>query len=153
MAYQESSYGPRSTYAGPTNNAPHFPHSHQQLPPHHFYHSPNPYPPPPPPPTPHDNHPSNHPNATSPPLPSYLHSQPSEGQAYHPQRLPYGPNHSHNGGGPLMQPPMSLPDDHFKKPYLPQQQYINHGLLLFPCPLSPPWQAQAFGRNNEDGCC
>ena len=36
-----------------------------------------------------------------------------------------------------MQPPMTLPDDHFKKPYLPQQQYMNHGLLLFPCPLFP----------------
>lgn len=26
-----------------------------------------------------------------------------------------------------MQPPTSLPDDHFKRPYLPQQQYMNHG--------------------------
>lgn len=26
-----------------------------------------------------------------------------------------------------MQPPTSLPDDHFKKPYLPQHQYMNHG--------------------------
>ena len=156
MAYQEGSYGgPRSTYAGPTNNnnihnttislnaaAGHFPHSqslshHQQL--HHpspspsqshshFYPNPNlnPYP--------HPNLQSaNHHhllNATSPPLPSsssYPHHQPPEGQTYHPQRLPYGPNPIHNGGGPLMQPPMSLPDDHFKKPYLPQQQYMSHG--------------------------
>ena len=32
-----------------------------------------------------------------------------------------------------MQLPTGLPDDHFKKPYLPQQQYINHG----PLPLPP----------------
>ncbi len=126
MAYQESSYGPRSTYAGPTNNAPpHFPQSHQQH--SHFYPNPNPYPQ------------SNHSNASPPPpLSSYIHPQPSEGQTYHPQTLPYGPNQfqSQNGRAPLMQPPMSLPDDHFKKPYLPQQQYINHGPLLFPLPFS-----------------
>ena len=133
MVYQENSYGPRSTYAGPTNNAGHFPHSHshshsqshqQQSP---FY--PNPYPQ------------SNQSNASPPPppLPSYIHPQPSEIQTYHqPQRLPYGPNQFHfqNGRAPLMQPPISLPDDHFKKPYLPQQQYMNHGPLLFHLPFS-----------------
>lgn len=130
MAYQESSYGgPRSTYAGPTNNASHFPLSHQQHSP--FYPNPNPYPP--------SNQQLN--NATSPPpLPSYTpphpHPQPPDGQTYQPQRLPYGPPQIHNGGGPLMQPPMSLSDDHFKKPYLPQQQYMSHGPFPFPCASS-----------------
>ncbi|KAF6224333.1 hypothetical protein HO133_010910 [Letharia lupina] len=115
MAYQESSYGPRSTYAGPTNNAPHFPQSHQQHSHSHSQFYPNPYP-----------H-STQSNASSPPLPSYTPPQPSEGQTYHPQRLPYGPNQIHNVGGLSTQPPMTAPDDHFKKPYLPQQQYMNHG--------------------------
>ena len=49
-----------------------------------------------------------------------------------------------------MQPPMSLPDDHFKKPYLPQQQYMNHGPLL---PSSPLFSTlllhfQVCGRND-----
>lgn len=116
MAYQD---GPRSTYAGPTNNAPHFPLSHQQQSP--FYA--NPYP---------------QSNGPSPPIPSYAHPhpQPSERQTYQPQRHQYGPNQNQNGRGPLMQPPTSLPDDHFKKPYLPQQQYMNHGPLLFPIAFS-----------------
>lgn len=134
MAYlnQESSYGPRSTYTGPTNNAPHFPQSHSLSPQSlhsiqhqsHFYPNPNPYP--------HSN-PStqfNQSNASSPPLPSYIHPQPSESHTYQAQRLPYAPNHiqiqNQNGGAPLTQPPMSLPDDQFKRPYLPQQQYLNH---------------------------
>lgn len=134
--------GPRTTYAGPTNHAGHFPqsHQHQHHPQHqqqsHFY--PNPYPQ-----SNHSNHSnqSNQSNGPSPPLPSssYIHPQPSsEGQTYQPQRQQYGPNQiqmqvqNHNAGGPLMQPPTSLPDDHFKKPYLPQHQYMNHGRLLFP---------------------
>ena len=172
MAYQESSYGPRSTYAGPTtnththtntntntnnntstNNLSHFPpsfslshpqhqqqHQQQQQQHPHFYsnnppsssssssssssyHHPQ-----------SSNHQSfNHPNATSPPpLPSYQQqSQPSEPQSYQASRLPYASNQNHHAGQPLMQPPMSLPDDHFKKPYLPQQQYLNHGSSFF----------------------
>ena len=181
MAYQESSYGPRSTYAGPTttntNNAPHFPqslslshHQHQQQqqlqqqqqqqqqqhqhP--HFYPNNNP-------PSssssssssayhPHSstNHQSfNHPNATSPPpLSSYQqHSQPSEPQSYQAPRLPYASNQNLHGGQPLMQPPMSLPDDHFKKPYLPQQQYMNHGSSSFPLSVAP--LPARFGMRQE----
>ena len=134
MAYQED-YGPRSnsTHAGPANNAPHFPHSqsqsHSQSPSiqqhSHFY--PNQY---------QYQHPqqSNQFNAlSSPPTPSpYTVPQPSEAQTYQTQRQPHPPNNIQNGGVPLMQRPMTLPDDHFKKPYLPQQQYINHGRFLFP---------------------
>ena len=173
MAYQESSYGPRSTYAGPTTNitntnnaSSHFPQSlalsfnqqqhqqqqqlqlqqqqHQQQQQQHHPHF---YPNNPPSSSSSSsyhpqssNHQSfNHPNATSPPpLPSYQqHSQPSEPQSYQATRLPYASNQNHHAGQPLMQPPMSLPDDHFKKPYLPQQQYMNHGSCSFPfvCPL------------------
>lgn len=133
MAYQQ---GPHSTYPGPANNAPHFPHSQshlhlQQQPPlsiqqqqqqqhSHFY--PSQYPP-------HFDQPQS--NASSPPTPSsYSLQHPSDAQTYQAQRQTYPSNHIQNGGGPLMQRPM-LPDDHFKKPYLPQQPYINHGSLLY----------------------
>ena len=138
MAYQED-YGPRSnsTHVGPTNNAPHFPHSHSQSlslslsqsqspsiqQQSHFYPNQYQYPPQ-----------SNQFNASSSPPTSspYTIPQPSEAQTYQTQRQPYPPNHIQNGAVPLMQRPMTLPDDHFKKPYLPQQQYINHGRFLFP---------------------
>lgn len=155
MAYPESSsYGPRSTFAGPANNAPppHFsqsqslphqqqsislpnPNSHSPAPAHstsHFHPNPNPIPVPSP--NPYPPHP-NHSNAPSPPRQPYSHPQPAEAQAYQAQRQPYAPNQIQNGGGLVMQPPMTLPDDHFKRPYLPQQQYMSHGSLPFALPV------------------
>lgn len=126
--YQESSYPyppPRNTYAGPTNNAAHFPQSHQQ----HSLFYPNAVTSTPIPiPYPH----SSQSNDPSPPPPSYTHPQPSQGQTYQAQRFSYPPNQNHNTRAPLMQSPMTVPHDHFKKPYLPQQQYMSHGPLLSP---------------------
>lgn len=111
-----------------TNNASHYPSQQYQHHQQRFY--PNPYPP----------HSQSQPPAQS---PSYAQPQGFQGQPDG-QRQQFQPNvnvnvNHGNGHGPLMQRPTPVPDDPFKKPYLPpqrtaepQQQYTQYGPLLFP---------------------
>ncbi|KAK0514561.1 hypothetical protein JMJ35_003178 [Cladonia borealis] len=127
MAYQNSYGAHPHMYNSGGANAGHFPH--QQLPhpqqqqqqqQQQFY--PNPYP------------------QSAAPSPSYVQPQGSQGPANQVPRQPYLPNQSHGSGGPhLMPPPSNVPDDPFKKPYLPQQRTTEPQQQYIHNAQSPPF--------------
>lgn len=148
MAYQ-TTYGPSPMYhpgsGQPSNHsASPFPH---QLPPqqHQYQHQ-------------HQQlYPNAYPQQPSGPVSAYGHSAPGpEGQSNLGPRQQYPPfQNNGNAAGPLMQPSNNnnpstmVPDDPFKKPYLPpqkaetprhtpqaQQQFQQNGRLLFPLTVS-----------------
>ncbi|KAL2050598.1 hypothetical protein ABVK25_009106 [Lepraria finkii] len=125
MAYQNSYKARPHMYNAGGANAGHFPPtSHQQLlhqqQQQQFY--PNPYP------------------QSAAPFPSYIQPQGSQSSASQGPRQQYPSNQNQgNGGTPLMPPPSTVPDDPFKKPYLPPQRTSEPQSQYMQNAQSPPF--------------